>query len=124
MRTDGFEEAQRASGDNVGGVIRDLERNSDMGLSSKVVNLVGIDSINPTAKRRGVGEVRIMELHAGFMGIVGIDVEMVDPLGIEIGRSAYEAVDFVAFVEEEFSEVGTILTSNTSDEGYFPGGGR
>lgn len=43
---------------------------------------------------------------------------MIDALGIEVGGSADEAVDLVAFVEEEFGEVGAVLTGDAGDQGY------
>lgn len=101
----GLEEAEGAGGDDVGSVVRDFEGDGDMGLGGEVVDLVGEDGVEPAAEGGGVGEVGIVELHAGLVGIVGIDVDVIDPLRIEIGRSANEAVDFIAFVEEKFSEV-------------------
>lgn len=58
-----------------------------------------------------------MELHAGLVGVVGVDVDVVNPLGVEVRRTAYEAVDIIAFCEEEFRKVGSVLASNSSDEG-------
>lgn len=120
MGADGFEEAESPGGDDVSCIIRNLKGNSDVGLGGEVVNLVGVDCIEPAAERGGVSEVSVMELHLGFMGIVGIDVDMVDALGIEVGGSSDEAVDFVASGEEEFGQVGAVLTSYAGDQGYFP----
>lgn len=47
--SDGFEEAEGARGHHIGGVIRDLEGNGDVGLGSKVVDLVGGDGVDPAA---------------------------------------------------------------------------
>lgn len=52
VRADSFEEAEGSGSNDVGGVIRDLEGNGDVGLGSEVVNLVGVNRIEPTAKRR------------------------------------------------------------------------
>lgn len=46
---------------------------------------------------------------------------MIDALGIEVGGSANKAVDFIVFVEEEFGEVGSVLTGDAGDEGHFAG---
>ena len=35
-----------------------------------------------------------------------------------LGYTANQTVDGVAFLEEEFSEVGTVLTGDTGDHGY------
>lgn len=104
-RADGIEEAESAGGDDVGGVIRDLEGDSDMGLSGEIVDLVRKEGIDPAAERGGVGEVGIVETHPGLVGVVGIDVEVIEAGGVEVGGAANEAMDLVALVEEELGEV-------------------
>lgn len=42
-----------------------------------------------------------MELHSSFMGVVRIDVDVIEALGIEIGRSSDQTVDFVPLVQEK-----------------------
>lgn len=116
MGADGLEEAESAGGDDVSSVIGDLERNGDVRLGGEVVDLVGGEGVDPTAKRRRIGEVGVVELHAGLVGVVGVDVDVVDPLGVEIGGPSDQAVDVVAFVEEEFGEVGAVLAGDAGDE--------
>lgn len=36
------------------------------------------------------------------MGVVWVDVDVIDTLRIEVGGPSDQAVDFVAFVKEEF----------------------
>ena len=45
-------------------------------------------------------------------------IEMVDSLGIEKRNRAFNAVDFVALLQKEFSEIRSILSSNSRDEGF------
>nr|GMD49148.1 Uncharacterised protein [Ipomoea batatas] len=73
VRPHRLQEAERAGGDHVGGVIRNFKRHRDVRLRGEVVDLVGKDYV-------------------------------IDPLRIEIRRSTNEAVNFIAFVEEKFSE--------------------
>lgn len=47
--SDGFQEAEGASGHHIGGVIRDLEGDGDVRLGSKVIHLVGSDGVDPAA---------------------------------------------------------------------------
>lgn len=42
---DGLEEAEGASGDDVGGVVGDLEGDGDVGLGGEVVDLIGEDGV-------------------------------------------------------------------------------
>ena len=41
---------------------------------------------------------------------------MVDAVGIEEGRAAFDAVDDVALVQQELCELGAVLASNAGDE--------
>lgn len=84
MRSDGLQEAESSSSDDIGGVVRDLEGDGDVRLSSKVVDLVWLDDVEPTAEGGGIREIGVVELHASFVDIVGIDVDMVDSLSVEI----------------------------------------
>lgn len=52
-------------------------------------------------------------------GFVGVFVEVINPVGVNQAGAAFNAVDDVAFVEQEFSEVGPILAGNTGNEGNF-----
>lgn len=47
--SDSFEEAERAGGHHIGGVIGDLEGDGDVGLGSEVVDLVRGDGVDPSA---------------------------------------------------------------------------
>ncbi|KAL3533698.1 hypothetical protein ACH5RR_007219 [Cinchona calisaya] len=93
---DNFEEMDSLGGDDIDSVIMNLEGNGNKGLSYEVVNLIGVDYIEPPMKRECVGEVDVVELH---LGTVGIDVEVVGALGVEVGRPTDEAVDLVAIFE-------------------------
>jgi hypothetical protein len=46
---------------------------------------------------------------------MGIDVNMVYPLGIESTRPSNEPMDFIILGEQKLCKIGTILTGNTSD---------
>jgi hypothetical protein len=48
---------------------------------------------------------------------VGITIEVVDPAGVELARTPYEAMDLVALVQQKFGEVGAILAGDPGDEG-------
>lgn len=116
MRSEGFEEAEGASCNNVGGVIGDLEGDGDVRLGGEIVDLVGADGVEPAAEGGGVGEIGVVELHESLVSVVRVDVDVVDPLGVEVGGAADEAVDLVAFLEEEFGEIGAVLAGDAGDE--------
>ncbi|CAL5324294.1 unnamed protein product [Camellia sinensis] len=118
MGANGFEEAEGAGGDDVGGVIGDLKGDGDVGLGGEVVDLVGEDGVEPAAERGGVGEVGVVELHEGLVGVVGVDVDVVDSLGVEVRRPSDQAVDLVPFVQQEFGQVRPVLPRDARDQGY------
>ena len=119
MRPHRLKKANDSGGDDIRCVIRDFERDCHMGLGCKVVDFVGVYSVEPTTKRRRVREICIVELHSGFMGIVWVYINVVNPLSIEIGGPTNQPMYFIAFVEEEFSKIRTVLASYTGDQGDF-----
>lgn len=97
-----FEETKGSSGDDIGGVVRDLEGNSDVRLSGEIVNLVGENGVEPTTERGGVGEIGVVKLHTCFVSVVWVHIDVINSLSVEIGRTTDQTVNFIAFVEKEF----------------------
>lgn len=120
MRSDSLQETKSSSSDNVSSVIRDLEGDGNVGLSSKVVDLVRLDDVEPTAEGGGIREITVVELHESFVDVVGINVDMVESLSVKIGGSSDEAVNFVAFLEQELGQVRSILASDSGDQCNLP----
>ncbi|KAL4388217.1 hypothetical protein GQ457_09G009760 [Hibiscus cannabinus] len=118
--SDGFQQPEGSAGHHVGGVIGDFEGDGHVGLCGQIVDLVGSDGVEPATKRGSVGEVGVMELHPGLVGVVGVDVDVVDALRIEVRGAADQAVDLVPFVEEELGQVRSVLTSDTGDQRNLP----
>jgi len=55
------------------------------------------------------------------MLFVEILVEVINPGGVKGRGAPLDAVDFVAFAEEKLGQVGTVLTGNPGDQGFFHG---
>ena len=51
-------------------------------------------------------------------GLWGSSIDVVDAGGVEERGAALDAVDLVAFGEEEFGEVGSVLAGDSGDEGF------
>jgi hypothetical protein len=45
-------------------------------------------------------------------------VKVVNTLGVDERRGAFDTVDLIALLQKEFGEVGAILSSNSSNEGF------
>jgi hypothetical protein len=85
-------------------------------LSAEVVDLIGLDLVDQAHQARGLREVGVVQQQAHLL-LVGIAVEMVDPLGVERGRPAHEPVDLVALLEQLLGEEGPVLPSDAGDHG-------
>jgi len=53
-------------------------------LRAQVVDLIGLDLVDPLAQRRGVGQVAVVQLEARG-GNVGVLVDVVQALRVEVG---------------------------------------
>ena len=113
-----LQQAQCADGIDVGGVFWGLEGDGDVGLRAEVVNFVWLDLADDAGEVRGVREIPVMQAEAGVLD-VRVLVNVVDPLGVEERGAALDAVDFVAFFEQEFREVGSVLAGDAGDECFF-----
>jgi hypothetical protein len=87
-------------------------------LGGQVVDLVWLYLLENTDEIGGVGEIPIMKDHISVL-LVRILIEVVDPIGIEKGRPALDAMDLVVFFQEQFSKVGPILSGDSRDECFF-----
>lgn len=50
---------------------------------------------------------------------MGVLVDMVHPLCVEQGSPAFDAVYFVAFLQEKLGQVGAVLAGYAGDQGFF-----
>ena len=74
--------------------------------------------MDQTGQIEGVRQVAEMQEHAAVFGM-DILVEMVDPAGVVGGSAAFDAVDFITFFQQQFGQVGTVLTSDSCDKSFF-----
>ncbi len=56
-----------------------------------------------------------MQLEARVIDM-GIFVDVIDPLGVEERRAAFDAMHLIALFQQEFGKVGAILAGDTGDE--------
>ena len=61
----GFQQAQRADGDHIGGVLGDLEAHLHVALRAEVVDLIRAQIVEERGERAAVGEVGVVEEEAG-----------------------------------------------------------
>jgi hypothetical protein len=66
----------------------------------------------------GIGQVAVMHEKTDVF-LMRVPVEMIHPGGVERRGSAFDPVDFIAFFEKKFSQVGTVLACQTGNERFF-----
>jgi len=108
---DGLDDAEDADGIDIGGELGGVEADLHVALGGEVVNLRGAHVGDDADNGHGVAEVGIVEVE------VGAALEVGDALAVIDGGAADDAVDVVAFVKEEFGEVGAVLARDARDEG-------
>ena len=81
-----------------------------MALGRQVVNLLRPDIGQQFVQVGRIGHVAVVEAEPGVVH------EVVDPLGIEIGCPADQAVHLIALVQEQFAQKRAILTCDPGDE--------
>ena len=74
-----------------------------MALGGEVVDLVGPHGADDGEDAHGVAQIAVVQVE------VRVTLQMGDALAVIDGGAADDAVDVVAFVEEEFGKVGTVL---------------
>ena len=108
---DGLDDAKHADGIDIGGELGGVEADLHVTLGGEVVNLRGAHVGDDADNGHGVAEVGVVEVE------VGTALEVGDALAVIDGGAADDAVDVIAFVEEEFGEVGAVLAGHARDEG-------
>ncbi len=89
-----------------------------MALGGQVVDFVGLHLLDDADQAGGVGEVAVVQDKAAVFDM-RVFIQMIDTIRIKERAAALDAVDFVTFAEQEFSQVGTVLASNAGNEGFF-----
>src|SRR6185312_15843315 len=113
----GFQQTERAEGVGVGGVFGLLEGDFYVALRGEVVDFVGLHFLDDVEQGAGVGEVAVMEDEMA-VGDVRVLIEVVDAAGVEERSRTLDAMDLIPLLQEKFSEVGSVLSGDSSDDGF------
>ena len=117
---DRFQQPEGAHGGHVGRVGRLVETHSHVALGREVVDLRWPDLADQTGEPVAVGHVSVMQ-NERTLHLVDVAVEVLDPLRAKRAGPAYQTVNLVSFVEEQFCEVRTVLAGDTCDQGPLRG---
>jgi hypothetical protein len=109
------EQAQRAERVGVRGVLGDLEADLDVALRRQIVDLVGPGLLDQADQVGGVGQIAVMQKEPRLV-LVRIDIQVIDPPGVERRGTALDPVHHVALLEQERREIGAVLPGHSGDQ--------
>jgi len=89
-----------------------------MALCGKIVDLGGLRLLDDADDVRRIGHIAIME-EKGGSGLMGIDIKMVDPLCVEGGGSALNAMNYIPLLDQKFGKIAPVLPGDARDERRF-----
>lgn len=115
VHTNSFEKSESSGTHNISSVIRVVKGDSHVRLGTQVVHFVRTDRVNPLSQGGSIREVTVVQFHAGTR-VVRVDVNVFQPLGIEIRGSADNAMHLVSFLQQEFGQVGSVLAGDACDQ--------
>ncbi|CCK07648.1 phytase family [Cronobacter sakazakii 696] len=118
QEADGFQQAQGAHGVHVCGVFRGFEGDRYVAHRTQVVHFVRLHFLQDTGQVGGIGQVAIVQVEFR-VAAVRILVDMVNALGIEGRRAAFDTVDFITFLKQKLSQIGAILSGYAGNESNF-----
>ena len=84
-----------------------------MALRGQVVHLVGLYLLQDADQPERFVEVAVVQRDP--VGVRRL-VQVVDAVPLQLARSAHEAVDFVALLEQQFGQVRPVLSGDSGDE--------
>jgi hypothetical protein len=85
-----------------------------MGLRAEVVDLRRPDLGQQAAQPVGVGEVAVVQEEARLL--MGVEVQVIDPLGAERRGAADHPVDLIVLGQQQLGQVRTVLPGDTGDQ--------
>ena len=89
-----------------------------MALRREIVDLVGLVLLHEANEIRRVRQIAVVHEEAR-LPLVRIDVEIIDPRGVERGGAAFDAVDDIAFFKKQARQISAVLACDACDERRF-----
>jgi hypothetical protein len=114
----GLEDAQSAESVGIRSVFRFLERNGNVALGREIVDFVWLHLANNPNQARRIREIAVVKPE-GRIGLVRIEIEMINAVRIEEGGSALDAVDLVSLLQKKFGQIGAVLAGDAGNQCSF-----
>ncbi len=84
----------------------------------EVVDFIRLYFLKNTRQVGGIRQIAVMQVEFRVAGM-WILINMVHTFGIERRGAALDAVNFVTFLQQQFGQIGTILSGYTRNESHF-----
>jgi hypothetical protein len=110
-----LEQTERTQTVSIGGVFGGLEAHLHMALSCEIVNLGRSHFLQEANEISCVGQITIMKKEACLL-FMRIDIDVVDAGGVEGGRPAFDAVNYIAFFQKQSGQKGAILPRHSGNQ--------
>jgi hypothetical protein len=88
-----------------------------MTLGAQMIDLLRLKVIDEVGHLAGIAEIAVVEKKPSF-GNMGVRINMVDATRVKSARAPNQAMDLIAFGEEEFRQIGTILPGDPGNESF------
>jgi len=105
-------------GSDVGSVFRNVETHAHVALCAEMINLIGLQFIKKLYKIHRIAEITVMQEHSDPVH-VRVGVEVVNARSVECAGAPNDPVDFVAFLEQQISQITSVLTGDACDQRPF-----
>ena len=112
--SDCFQNANRADAGDVGSVLRNIEAHAHVALRAQMINFVRLQFVKKLHKIDRIAEVAVVKKHSDVVN-VRIGVEMIDARSVECAGATNDPVDFVAFLQQQISQITSVLASDAGD---------
>jgi hypothetical protein len=85
-----------------------------MALGTQMVDFIGLKAVKQPHQTRRVGEIGKVQKQPR-LALVPIWKDAIDAGSIETAGPALNAMNHIAFIQQKFSQVGSILTGDSCD---------
>ena len=82
-----------------------------MAHGSQVIDFIRLYFLYNPDQVRAVGQITIMQYQVTVRDM-RVFVKMIDPLGIEQGTPAFNSMHFIAFLQQQFRQISSVLPRN------------
>ena len=105
----GVQNAKGSQSVDISCVFWEVEWDFDVSLSSEIVDLSRFNFHDDFHQTGAVSQVAVVQVHGTFTMRNWIGIQMLNSSGIERTRSSHDPVDFVAFGQQQFGQIRSIL---------------